>query len=103
MTYRVVVTARARADAIQTFAHLAERSPDVAERWYLALQGAIADLATMPTRHPVAEEESELLGLTLREALVGKRRAAHRLLFSIQDDVVTLHYVRHALRGPIEP
>jgi plasmid stabilization system protein ParE len=103
MSYRVVVTARARADALEAFIWLAERSPEAAERWYLALQGAIERLSTMPERHPVAEEESGLLGVALRQMLYGKRRGVYRLLFSIQDDVVTLHFIRHASRGPIEP
>jgi len=103
MTYRVVVTARARAEALEAFVWLAERSPDAAERWYLALQEAIEGLSTMPERCPVAEDESELLGVTLRQMLYGKHRGVYRLLFSIQNDVVTLHYVRHASRGPIEP
>lgn len=103
MTHRVVVTARARADALEAFAQLAERSPDAAERWWLALQEAITDLATMPRRHPAAQEESEQLGLALREMLLGRGRGVHRLLFSIQDDVVTIHYIRHASRGPLGP
>lgn len=32
MSYRIVVTARARADALGAFIWLAERSPDAAER-----------------------------------------------------------------------
>jgi len=67
------------------------------------LQEVIEGLSTMPERWPVAEEETELLGVTLRQMLYGRRRGTYRLLFSIQDDVVTLHYVRHASRGPIEP
>lgn len=103
MTYRVVVTARARADALETFTQLAERSPDAAERWYFALREAIADLANMPNRHPVAEEESALLGIQLREMLLGKRPGVHRLFFSVHDDIVTIHYIRHASRGPLDP
>jgi len=103
MIYRVVVTARARADALEAFGWLAERSPDAAERWYLALREAIAGLATMPERHPAAEDESERLGVPLRQMLHGRRRGAYRLLFSIQDDVVTLHYIHHASRGAIDP
>lgn len=103
MTYRVVVTARARADAVEAFRWLADRSPEAAGRWYLGLEEAIVDLATMPERHPVAHDESELLGFTLRQMLYGRRRNVYRLLFSIEADVVTLHYVRHSARGPIEP
>ena len=33
MSYQVVVTARARADAIETFRWIAEESPEAAARW----------------------------------------------------------------------
>ena len=102
MKFRVVVTARARADAVEAFRWLVERSPDAASRWYLGLEKAIASLATMPERHPVAEEESDQLGFTLRQMLYGRRRGIYRILFSIEQDTVTLHYVRHSAQGPIE-
>ena len=44
MSYRVVVTARARADAVEALRWLAERSPDNAARWYADLEKAIAKL-----------------------------------------------------------
>jgi len=47
MTYRIVVTARARADAVEAFRWLADRSPEAAGRWYLGLEEAIVDLATL--------------------------------------------------------
>ena len=54
MTYRIVFTARARADALEQFLYLADRSPDAAERWYTGLDKAIAKLSTLPnvTRSP---------------------------------------------------
>jgi plasmid stabilization system protein ParE len=100
--YRVLVTARARADAVQTFRWSANRSPDDAARWYLDFEKAVAKLGTMPERHPIAEDESEQLGIVLRQMLYGRRRRVYRLLFSIEGNTVTLHYVRHAAQGPIE-
>jgi plasmid stabilization system protein ParE len=102
VSYQVVVTARARADAIETFRWIAEESPEAAARWYEALEKAIATLANMPERCPVAEDESEQLGITLRQLLYGRRRGVYRILFSIERETVTLHYVRHSARGPIE-
>ena len=102
MSYRVVVTARARADAVEALQWLAERSPDAAAQWYAGLEKAIAKLSTMPERHPIAEDESEQLGITLRQMLYGRRRGVYRLFFSIEGETVTLHYVRHSARGPIE-
>ncbi len=103
MTYRVVFTVRARAEVVEQFRYLADRSPDAAARWYTGLEKAIAKLSTMPERHPIAEDETEQLGITLRQMLYGRRRGIFRILFSIEDDTVTLHYVRQSAQGPIEP
>ena len=102
MTYRVVFTARGRADAIGQFRYLADRSPAAAARWYTGLEKAIAKLSRMPERHPIAEDETERLGITLRQMLYGRRPGVFRVLFSIEGDTVTLHYVRHSAQGPIE-
>jgi plasmid stabilization system protein ParE len=102
VSYRVVFTARARADVLDAFRWIADQSPDAAARWHSGLEKAIATLARLPERHPVAGEESEMTGITLRQMLYGRRRGVYRILFSVEDDVVILHYVRHSARGPIE-
>jgi plasmid stabilization system protein ParE len=99
---RIVVTLTARTDAVETFRWIAEQSPDAAARWYAGFQKAIAKLSRNPERHPVAEEESELAGITLRQMLYGRRRGIYRILFSIQEETVTVHSVRHSARGPID-
>lgn len=101
MTYRVVFTAKARADAVKQFQYLADRSPAAAGRWFIGLEKAIAKLSKMPERHPVAQDESEQLGISLRQMLYGRRPGVFRILFSIEGDTVTLHYVRHSAQGPI--
>ena len=103
MTYRVLFTPTARADVLEAFRWYAEKSPAVAIQWHDGLEKAIAELAALPERHPVAEEESELLGVSLRQMLHGRRRGMFRILFSIENETVYLHYVRHSARGPIEP
>ncbi len=102
MNYSVVVTARARADAVEAFRWIAEQSPGAAARWYLGFEKAVAKLSKMPERHPIAEDESEQLGITLRQMLYGRRRGVYRLLFSVEGRTITLHYVRHSAQGPIE-
>ena len=91
MIYRVVVTARARADALEALRWKAERSAQVAARWYAGLEKAIAKLSRFPERHPIAEEESERLGIILRRLIYGKKPGVYCLLFSIEDDAVILH------------
>ena len=103
MKYQIVFTWRARADALDAFRWIAERSPTAATRWYAGLEKAIASLEKTPRRHPIAEDESEQLGIELHQMLYGRRRGIHRILFSIEGDTVTIHYVRHSARGPISP
>ncbi len=102
MTYRVVITARANADAIEAFRWKAERSAQVAARWSAGLEKAIARLGQLPERHPIAEEESERLGITFRQMSYGKKPGTYRILFSIEGDTVVLHHIHHAARGLIE-
>jgi plasmid stabilization system protein ParE len=102
VTYHVVFTPRARAEAIEAFRWIAGRSPSAAARWLTGLEKAVAKLGKLPERCPVAEAESEQRGITLRLLLYGSRRAKYLVLFSIEGDRVYLHSVRHAAQGPIE-
>ncbi|MCA1696183.1 MAG: type II toxin-antitoxin system RelE/ParE family toxin [Actinobacteria bacterium] len=99
MNYRVVFTPRARADTVNAFRWIAEQSPEAAARWYGGLEKAVAKLDRFPERCPVVEEESELLGITLRLLTYGRRRGRFRILFSIDGETVYLHYVRHTAQG----
>ena len=103
MTYRVVFTARARADVVEQFRYLLDRSPAAAARWYAGIEKAIAKLSTLPERHPIAQDETDKFGVTLHQMLYGRCPGVFRILFSIEGDTVTLHYVRHSARGPTEP
>ena len=103
MTYRIVVTARARADAVEAFRWIAERSPEAATRWYAGLQKAVAKLNELPERNPIAEEDSEQVGITLRQALYGRRPNIYRILYSVAGDTVVLHYVRDTPGVPSSP
>jgi plasmid stabilization system protein ParE len=102
LIYRVVVTARARADAIEAFRWKAGQSAQVAARWYAGLEKAIAKLSKFPERHPIDEEETERLGITFRQLIYGKKPGTYRILFSIEGDAVVLHSIRHSARGPID-
>lgn len=103
MTYRVVVTAKAKADAVEAFRWFAEQSPTAAAHWYAGLEKALVKLDQNPERHPIAEDESERFGFIMRQMLYGRRRGVYRILFSVEGDLVILHSVRHSSRGPIEP
>jgi hypothetical protein len=67
------------------------------------LEKAIAALSQMPQRHPIAEDETEQPGITLRQMLQDRRFGVFRILFSVEGDTVTLHFIHHSAQGPIEP
>jgi hypothetical protein len=79
VTDRVVFTAGARADAVRQFPFPADRPP--AARGYTGLEKALARPSKVPERHPVAEDESEQRGVTVRQMLYGRRPGVFHILF----------------------
>ena len=59
-------------------------------------------MSKFPERHPIAEDESERLGIPLRQMIYGQKPGTYCILFSIEGDVVVLHYIRHSARGLID-
>jgi len=78
LTYNVIVTPTADAEAMEAVAWYAERSTDAAQQWHERLTRAINSLAKLPTRCPVSQEDSKALGCEVRLLLLlyGKRRGA---------------------------
>ncbi|WP_169979849.1 type II toxin-antitoxin system RelE/ParE family toxin [Tautonia rosea] len=103
MTYRVIVTRTADAEAMEALRWYAERSPAVARRWYQGLESALKTLESQPTRCPVSEDDSEALGREIRLRLYGRRHGVFKILFSIEGETVWVLRIRHSARGPIEP
>lgn len=101
-TYRVIVQPRADAEAMNSFLWIAERSASAAARWLTGLQKAIAKLAENPERHPLAVEESERLGIAIRQSLYGKRRGVFRILFHIDGDIISVLAIRHSAQDTIQ-
>jgi plasmid stabilization system protein ParE len=102
VTYRVLVTPIADAEAMGSFRWYAERSDRIAERWYAGLNKAITGLAKNPGRFPVSQDDSESLGCEARILLYGRRRGVFRILYTISGDTVWVLRIRHSAQGPIE-
>ena len=103
MTYHVIVTRTADAEAMEAFRWYAERSPAVARRWYQGLERALEALETQPTRHPVSEDDSDALGRDVRLKLYGRRRGVYRIVFAVEGEIVWVLRIRHSACGSIEP
>jgi hypothetical protein len=69
-----------------------------------AWKNAIAKLSEMPERHPIAQDESEQLGIILRQMLYGLSRTVYRILFSVEADPggVWRSEVRAATLEPVD-
>jgi plasmid stabilization system protein ParE len=103
--YRIRVTARALADAEAAHAWMAETiSPAFAERWYQGLFEQIDTLMRHPNRCPIAQE-SRRFPVEIRELIYGKQKHKnkYRILFSIDQETVTILYVHHSARKELEP
>ena len=96
MTYRVVLTDRARRDRDDAFDWYAENySPEFAFRWYRGISRAICGLKRSPERYGLAHE-SDKFAFELRELLYGGRRYKHRVLFVIEGNIASVLHIRHS-------
>ena len=103
--HRIEITARARADAEEAHAWLAERvSPAHAQRWYQGRFEQIETLKSRPRRCPVARESARFPE-EIRELIYGKRRHKnkYRILFTIRRDLVVILSIHHTSRKDLEP
>src|SRR5580698_6243224 len=99
MTFRVETTAAAEEDADAILGWLlSEGAGETGMRWFAALQDAIASLAEMPTRCPLAPEDS-VFPFEVRQLLYGRYPDVYRILFTIGAETVTVLHVRHGRRA----
>ena len=100
MRYRVIIQPSAWGEIREAYRWLYERSPTAANRWRNGLLRAVLLLETQPTRCPLAPE-NDSFGEEIRQLLYGRRRGVYRILFTIEDDIVSVLYVRHSARRPL--
>ena len=98
MTYRVIVTEKAKGDLRHYYSVAAEHAPDTAARWLDRFEASLQTLSTNPERCATAPE-NDLVGQTIRQLFVGKRTGRFRVLFTIVDDDV---FVLHIRRGTMD-
>ena len=98
MRYTVWVSPQAQGEITDAAAYIALDSPANAEGWLRRVEDAIASLAEMPRRCPVARE-SPMGGREYRQLVVG----SYRVLFAILQETVAVVHVRHAHRREAGP
>ena len=98
MRYKVLLTDRAESDIDSALLWFREqRASDAGKRWFNFLTERIQTLELHPDRCPVAAE-SEYAGAEIRELSFGRRQVQYRILFVIDNKVVTILRVWHASR-----
>jgi plasmid stabilization system protein ParE len=101
MAFRVETSAQAETDANAILEWLlSEHAGETGIRWFLALDDAIASLATLPERCPLAPE-TERFPFEVRQLLYGRKPHAYRILFTIEGDTVKILHIRHGRRRPL--
>ena len=103
MPYEVKLTDRAEENWRQAYEWYADRSPEVAERWYNGMQAALDSLKQNPERCPLADENSRF-PIELRQLNFGSgRKITHRIVFAIRPAHVVVYAIRHVAQGEWEP
>jgi plasmid stabilization system protein ParE len=69
-------------------------------KWMGKLQKAIESLSTSADRYPEADE-AFVLGRDLRMCIVGNRSHVYRIIFTIVENRVLIHCVRHAAQDQL--
>lgn len=95
--YRVQLTDQAEADVDSVLRWFRDqRATGAGGRWYATFIDKLSALEVDPERCPVAPE-SDVLGDTIHEVLIGKR-FKHRILYRIRGKVVVILRVWHSSR-----
>ena len=102
MSYRVAVTATAKANLRSYYLRAAAAAPVTAARWLDRFEKAPATLSDSQLRCPLAPE-NDLVDVEVRQLRFGRRANAYRALFTIAGDEVRVLHVRRALRDTATP
>ena len=101
MAFRVETSAEAERDAGEILEWLLrQHAGETGIRWFLALEDAIASLATFPESCPLAPENSRF-PFQVRQLLYGRKPHVYRILFTIEGDTVHVLHIRHGRRKPL--
>lgn len=104
MSFLVVITEQAEREIKSAYDWWAEnRSKRQADRWYVGISNAIAELSENPERHGKSRE-SDSFDYEIRDLLFGiGRRPTHRAVFTIRGNEVVVLTIRHTAQRDILP
>ncbi|MGD9636036.1 MAG: type II toxin-antitoxin system RelE/ParE family toxin [Pirellulales bacterium] len=98
MAHSVRITQRAFEQIDAAAEYIALDSIEAARRWRDRLLLDIESLHHFPLRHGLAPE-AEAIGAQVRQMMHG----VYRILYTVDENVVTIHGIRHGARRPLRP
>jgi plasmid stabilization system protein ParE len=102
MNYRVIIQPSAQAEMEEAYLWVHDHAPLRIAKWCNGLVEAILSLANHPQRCSLAPE-SDAFDEEINQLLFGKRTNVYRILFTIQENTVSVLHVRHAARRFLNP
>jgi plasmid stabilization system protein ParE len=101
MVFRVEISAEAETDADGILEWLiSQHAGETGIRWFVALEEALASLATFPERCALAPETLPF-PFEVRQLLYGHKPHVYRILFSIEGQTVNVLHIRHGRREAV--
>lgn len=98
MAFRVEPSAQAQLDLNDILEWLLEQGAgETGLRWFFRLEEAIASLAELPHRCPLAPENKEF-PFEVRQLLHGRQPHQYRVLYTIDGETVVILHIRHGRR-----
>ena len=77
------------------------QNPEIAEAWFNGLVAALESVCDNPEQFSFANE-AERLGKSFRQMLYGVgQRITHRVLFSVREDRIVVHQIRHVAQDDV--
>lgn len=102
MKYRVEITPEAEAELTEAYIWIRGYSSVSATTWLRGIREAFDSLSQYPIRCQLAPE-SEYFRQEIRQLLYGRRGGTYRVLFAINEDVVSILHIRHGARDFLQP
>ena len=101
MVFRVKTSTKAKRDLDAILMWLfSQEAGEAGLRWFQGLREAVASLARSPERCPLAPENTAF-PFEVRQLLYGRKPHVYRVLYTIENDTVSVLHIRHGRRKPI--
>jgi plasmid stabilization system protein ParE len=101
MEFQVKLTRNAKLEIESAYLWLKNVNPAYADQWFRDLMDTIASLQDKPFRCALARENDNY-SQEIRQLIYGKSKNKYRIIFTIQEDIVYILYVRHTSQSSIK-